>query len=552
MLSDEQIKVIRDSIELSKIIGRNVKLQKRGNNLIGLCPFHNEKTPSFNVNDEEGFYHCFGCGAHGDVISFIKNFEGKSFIEALETVADIAGLKIPSNNLKNKNILNEKQKLLEITNLSSSFYSTNLFSKEGSNALKYIKSRDLDDETIDKFKIGYSPQYGLKKFLNDKGYSDDLIFKAGLLRKNSNNEMQEVFKGRLIFPIFDLKNNILGFGARALFKSKAKYINSPNSEIFQKSQILYGISHLQRGLLRENSLLIVEGYMDVIKIFQSKIAQAVAPLGTSITENQIENIWKINKKPILCLDGDIAGENAAWRFIHKILPIIKTGFEITFAWLPENKDPDMMINNSKKEFTNIINNPKSLIDTIWDILQKKYDPINPDTRALLWSEAKKTVSLINDKNLKQSYSDEVYSRISESRNNQISYSKFQRSLSNNKKIKTFIGKNNLLDAIFLILINHPKLALDYSEELVKIDFNNKNKNKILLILMDMIITNQDLDKPEFLYYLKQKDLIESINNLDEKLIIKWIGYNPSYKTFNDIKYNFSDLLKRKLNDKKRL
>ena len=552
MLSDEQIKEIRDSIDLSRIISRKVKLQKKGNNFLGLCPFHNEKTPSFNVNNEGGFYHCFGCGAHGDVISFIRNFEGKSFIEALETIADISGLKMPLNNLENGNILNEKKNLLEITNLSSSFYSRNLFSKEGSTALNYVKSRGLDDEILKKFKIGYSPKFGLKKFLNDQGYNDDLIHKAGLLRKNEDNEMQEVFKGRLIFPIFDVKNNTIGFGARALFNSKAKYINSPNSTIFQKSQILYGISHLQKEYLKDKSLLIVEGYMDVISIFRSKIAQSIAPLGTSITENQIENIWRINKKPILCLDGDNAGENAAWRFIIKVLPIIKTGFEITFVWLPKNRDPDQMINNSKEEFISMINSPQSLIDTIWSILQKKHDPTNPDTRALLWSEAKKTVNLINDSNLKQSYFDEVYKRINESRNNQINYSRSQKSFANHKKIKTFIGENNLIDAIFYILINHPKLALDYSEELVKIDFNNKNKNKILLILLDMIITNQDLDKMEFIDYLKEKDLIESINNLDEKLIIKWIGYNPSDKKINEIKYNFSDLLKRKLINKQRI
>ena len=251
-------------------------------------------------------------------------------------------------------------------------------------------------------------------------------------------------------------------------------------------------------------------------------------------------------------EGQIAGENAAWRFINKVLPIIKTGFEITFAWLPKNRDPDQMINNSKKDFISIINSPKTLIDTIWDILEKKHDPTNPDTRALLWSEAKKTVNLINDSNLKQSYFDEVYKRISASRNNQINYSRSQKSFANHKKIKTFIGENNLLDAIFFILINNPKLALDYSEELVKIDFNNKNKNKILLILIDMIITNQDLGKMEFIDYLKEKDLIESINNLDEKLIIKWIGYNPSDKKINEIKYNFSDLLKRKLINKQRI
>jgi DnaB-helicase binding domain of primase. len=237
---------------------------------------------------------------------------------------------------------------------------------------------------------------------------------------------------------------------------------------------------------------------------------------------------------------------------NKILPIIKTGFEITFVWLPKNRDPDQMINNSKEEFISMINSPQSLIDTIWSILQKKHDPTNPDTRAILWSEAKKTVNLINDTNLKQSYFDEVYKRITESRNNQINYFRSQKSFANHKKIKTFIGENNLLDAIFFILINHPKLALDYSEELVKIDFNNKNKNKILLILLDMIITNQDLDKIKFIDYLKEKDLIESINNLDEKLIIKWIGYNPSDKKINEIKYNFSDLLKRKLINKQRI
>ena len=553
MLSEEQIKELRDSIDLSKIISRNVKLQKRGNNLIGLCPFHSEKTPSFNVNDNDGFYHCFGCGAHGDAISFIRNLEGKSFIEALETIADMSGLKIPLNNLENENIFNEKRQLLEIISLSSSFYSSNLFSNDGSVAMKYIKSRGLNDDSINKFKIGYSTQFGLKKYLNERGYKDDLIFKAGLLRNNKNNEMQEVFRGRLIFPIFDKKNNIIGFGGRALYNSKVKYINSPNSMIFQKSDILYGISHLQKDILKDNLLLIVEGYIDVISIFQSKVAQAVAPLGTAITVSQIESIWKKNKKPVVCLDGDVAGENAAWRFINKVLPIIKTGFEIKFAWLPKNMDPDEMLNNSKEEFVHIIKNPQSLIDTIWNILQKKYDPINPDTRALLWSEVKKTVNLINDKNLKQSYADEVYKRINESRNNnKIINTNIQRSFTNSKKIRAFIGKNNLLDAVFLILLSHPKLALDYSEELVRIDFNNKIKNKILLILLDMIITKQDLDKIEFSNYLKKNNLIDTVNNLDTKSIIKWIGYNPSKKTFNEIKDNFSDLLNRNFNYKQRI
>ena len=547
MLPEEFIREIRDSVKLSEIISRKVKLTKKGKNFLGLCPFHNEKTPSFNVNDDDGYYHCFGCGAHGDNISFIRTSENKSFMEAVEFLADISSIKIPKSNFENSDLYNEKKVLLEITELSAQYFSNNLFSQQGKGSLRYLRSRGLNDHAIKKFRIGYAADFGLKKFLSSKGFSENMMIKAGMLRSYENNSYQEVFRNRIIFPIFDKRNNVIAFGARALFNSKAKYINSPNTSLFQKSKNLYGISHLKNQDTNTKRLLIVEGYMDVITIYQTKIALSVAPLGTAISEKQIELIWDLNKKPILCLDGDSAGEMAAWRFINRLMPLIKIGYEVSFAWLPKGKDPDEMLRNSEYDkFLEIISNPRTLIETIWDILLKKHDISNVDARALLWAEAKEIVRKIKDNNLNKAYSDEIYKIINSSRNINNNFSL------NFKSERPYIGRQTLLDSILLFLTLYPKLALDYSEQLVKLNFNNKSKNKILLILLDMIITNENLDRTEFNNHLKTIGLSNILSNLNTGSIIKRIGYDPLLLDKDKIEKHFSSLLERVLAENKRI
>ncbi len=547
MLPEEFIREIRDSVKLSEIISRKVKLTKKGKNFLGLCPFHNEKTPSFNVNDDDGYYHCFGCGAHGDNISFIRTSENKSFMEAVEFLADISSIKIPKSNFENSDLYNEKKVLLEITELSAQYFSNNLFSQQGKGSLRYLRSRGLNDHAIKKFRIGYAADFGLKKFLSSKGFSENMMIKAGMLRSYENNSYQEVFRNRIIFPIFDKRNNVIAFGARALFNSKAKYINSPNTNLFQKSKNLYGISHLKNQDTNTKRLLIVEGYMDVITIYQTKIALSVAPLGTAISEKQIELIWDLNKKPILCLDGDSAGEMAAWRFINRLMPLIKIGYEVSFAWLPKGKDPDEMLRNSEYDkFLEIISNPRTLIETIWDILLKKHDISNVDARALLWAEAKEIVRKIKDNNLNKAYSDEIYKIINSSRNINNNFSL------NFKSERPYIGRQTLLDSILLFLTLYPKLALDYSEQLVKLNFNNKSKNKILLILLDMIITNENLDRTEFNNHLKTIGLSNILSNLNTGSIIKRIGYDPLLLDKDKIEKHFSSLLERVLAENKRI
>ena len=546
MLSDEFVKEIRGSVSLSNIINRKVKLVKKGKNFLGLCPFHKEKTPSFNVNDEEGYYHCFGCGAHGDSISFVRNFENKSFIEAIRTISEISGIKIPTNNAENIVISNERKTLSKIIDLTTKFYSEKLFSSNGKDALSYIKSRGLNDLTIKSFKIGYAPQIGLKEYLKHQGFNEEIMIKAGLLRVDKNNNLNEIFRNRLIFPILDKKNFPIAFGARAMFASKAKYLNSPNSLLFQKSETLYGISHLNKDKFYSKPLLIVEGYMDVISIFQSKIANALAPLGTTISENQVQTIWNLNIKPLVCLDGDKAGETAAWRLINKILPILKIGHEISFVWLPKNKDPDDMLRNSNNvEFLNIINDPMSLIDTIWAILKNKYDIEKPDTKAQLWAEAKKTVSLIKDTNLRQTYSDEVFKKIKNSRESNYNYIK-------TSYARPSTGKKSLLNSIFIILMYHPQLALDFSEYIVRLDFKNNFKNKIVLILIDMIIKHPNIDIIEFNNHLTTVDLGHIIKNIDLEIVKKRIGYDPSKTKTKNVRDNFSVLINKVLDEDKRI
>ena len=547
MLPEEFIREIRDSVKLSEIISRKVKLTKKGKNFLGLCPFHNEKTPSFNVNDDDGYYHCFGCGAHGDNISFIRTSENKSFMEAVEFLAEISSIKIPKSNFENSDLYNEKKILLEITELSAQYFSNNLFSHQGKESLRYLRSRGLNDHAVKKFRIGYAADFGLKNFLSSKGFSANMMIKAGMLRSYENNSYQEVFRNRIIFPIFDKRNNVIAFGARALFNSKAKYINSPNTNLFQKSKNLYGISHLKNQDTNTKRLLIVEGYMDVITIYQTKIALSVAPLGTAISEQQIELIWDLNKKPILCLDGDSAGEMAAWRFINRLMPLIKIGYEVSFAWLPKGKDPDEMLRNSEYDkFLEIISNPRTLIETIWDILLKKHDISNVDARALLWAEAKEIVKKIKDNNLNKAYSDEIYKIINSSRNINNNFSL------NFKSERPYIGRQTLLDSILLFLTLYPKLALDYSEQLVKLNFNNKSKNKILLILLDMIITNENLDRTEFNNHLKTIGLNNILSNINTASIIKRIGYDPLLLDKDKIEKHFSSLLERVLAENKRI
>ena len=543
------IEEIRNSIKLSSIVQNKVKLIKKGKNFVGLCPFHNEKTPSFNILDDEGFYHCFGCGAHGDLISFIRNTENLGFIEAVEKISSLAGIKLPSNYQYDNSHYTNKKNLIKLINIASDYYFEQLYSYNGKQALSYLKSRGLDDEIIKKFKLGFAPKTGLKTFILTSGFNNLQMIEAGLLRKKeSSNEEIEVFKDRIMFSIFNIKKDVIAFGGRALFKTSAKYINSPNTELFFKSSNLYGLSHARELYRETNKLLVVEGYMDVISINKSRIAAAVSPLGTSISDKQIQIIWSISNKPILCFDGDTAGKTAAWRFIKKVIPLITIGYEISFAWLPKGKDPDEMIQNGQQnELVKVIDQSSTLIETIWSMLLDQFDSNNVDARAKIWKESKDLVYQIKDKTLQRAYIDEVDKFINLMRKNndiQIKENKF-------KQIqRPKVGIQILYKTILSILVHHPNLALDYAEQIIKLDIKDLNYKKIISLLLDLVIENDTLDRQEFFTHLEGMNLADVYESLCESSLHRRMGFNPSDLDKETIEVKFTELLSHALNSEK--
>ena len=543
------IEEIRNSIKLSSIVQNKVKLIKRGKNFVGLCPFHNEKTPSFNILDDEGFYHCFGCGAHGDLISFIRNTENIGFVEAVEKISSLAGIKLPSNYQYDDSLYQKKKELLRLMDVVSDYYLDQLYSSNGIEALNYLKKRGLNDNLIKDFKLGFAPKSGLKPIISSKGFTNLQMLEVGLIRKqSSSSEEIEVFRDRITFSIFNSKKNIIGFGGRALFQTNAKYINSPNSELYLKSSNLYGLSHARELYHKTKKLLVVEGYMDVISINKSSLAAAVSPLGTSMSEKQIKLLWSMSKNPTLCFDGDIAGKTAAWRLIKKVIPMITVGYEINFAWLPKGTDPDEMIQkNQKNEFVKIINNTSTLIETIWSMLLDQYDYSKVDSKAKIWKEAKSIVYQINDKTLRRAYLDEVDKLINLMRKND---SVFNRENKLNQIKRPKVGIQILYKTILSILIHHPNLSLDYAEQIIKLDIDDSNYKKIISLLLDLVIDNDTLDREEFFHHIEGKSLSGVYKSLCEESLYRRMGFNPSDLDKEVIESKFVELIDHALKSSK--
>ncbi|MCM1001500.1 MAG: DNA primase, partial [Wolbachia endosymbiont of Melophagus ovinus] len=323
----DYIDIIKSRLLLSDIVGKKVRLTKSGDNFVGLCPFHNEKTPSFFVSNTRGSYHCFGCSAHGDVFEFVSQTEGLSFKEALERLASVAGVELP----KNLNITKESDKLFSTLSLAA-----NWFAQKKQGVMAYLRQRKISPEIIDKFKIGYAPNSGLKEYFNSSGIKDEILIDVGLINKNS----RDYFYDRLIFPIHNIAGKVIGFGGRALSsEQQPKYLNSSESQLFKKRENLYGLNLALSEIRKKQHIFVVEGYMDVIALHQAGISNTVAPLGTAISAEQIQNLWRFAKEVSICMDGDSAGRRAATRVAEFALPILKPGYPLKFVTLPSDKDP---------------------------------------------------------------------------------------------------------------------------------------------------------------------------------------------------------------------
>jgi DNA primase len=375
-LSPQWLDELRARTVLSGVISPTVKLIRAGREWKACCPFHNEKTPSFTVNDDKGFYHCFGCGAHGDAIRYLTDQRGMPFMDAVKELAAKAGMDVPAPDPKVKERAERAASLTDVMGEVATWYAEQLNGLAGSAAREYLKGRGIDAATIQRFGIGFAPdsRSALKRALDRLG--EDKLVETGMLIQKGQSpdgdcpsgtpDTYDRFRGRLMFPIRDPRGRVIGFGGRILGAGEPKYLNSPDTPLFDKGRTLYNIDRASPASRAARRLIVVEGYMDVIALDRAGISEAVAPNGTAVTEAQLERMWRLDPSPILCFDGDSAGSKAAIRAALRALPHITPGRTLRFVDLPAGQDPDDLIRTGGREaFEALLEHPEPLDARLW-------------------------------------------------------------------------------------------------------------------------------------------------------------------------------------------
>lgn len=397
---------LRNRVAIASVVGRRVKLTRKGREHSGLCPFHNEKTPSFTVNEDKGFFHCFGCGAHGDAIGFEMRANHLSFTEAIEKLASEIGLDVPKATPEDRQKEARRAGLHDAMEAACRFFEQQLHGPAGREGLQYLKARGLKDETIARFRLGWAPdsREALKKAVMSAAMPETLLIEAGLLKKPETGAAFDFFRGRVTFPVADRKGRVIAFGARILGDGQPKYLNSPDTPLFHKGGTLYGLAHARETARDKNLVLAVEGYMDVIALHEAGFTYAVAPLGTALTELQIEELWRLADEPILCFDGDAAGQRAMARASERALPILKPGKSIRFAVLPHPEDPDSLIKSrGPAAMQKVLDEAQPMFEAVWRLAVADRLLDTPERRAALEKDLKDKAFGIADETVRWQY-----------------------------------------------------------------------------------------------------------------------------------------------------
>ncbi len=398
-ISEQKIEEVRSAINIVDIISDKVNLRKRGKNFLGLCPFHNEKTPSFTVSDEKQIYHCFGCHSGGNVFKFLMEYEKISFVESVQELAQQAGIDLDINDEASEERQSEQENLYDINSLAGRYFSDNLrLSDEGELARNYFEKRNLKDKTIREFGLGYSfpSRDGLVKFLSEKKVDLERALQLGLIGKANDGRLYDRFSGRIIFPIFSPHGRVIAFAGRILEnrENAAKYLNSPESIIYYKGKILYGLSHAKDEIRKQNKVILVEGYMDLISLYQNGIKNVVAVSGTALTEDQVQLLSRYTKNVFLLFDSDAAGIKASMRSIELLL---KKDIEIKIIALPSGEDPDSYVNKfGRDKFEALVEKAQNFLEyqTAYYESNGMFSDSTKTAEAI--RELVKPISLIND------------------------------------------------------------------------------------------------------------------------------------------------------------
>jgi DNA primase len=496
---------LRNRTALVDLVGRKVNLQRRGREHTGLCPFHKEKSPSFTVNEEKGFYHCFGCGQHGDAISFVIETENLTFPEAVERLASAAGMEVPRSSPEE--VQREKQRggLLEAVEAATVWYEQRLRGPEGKVALDYFTARGLDSEIIAKFRLGYAPPVSrgeasrLSADLQRQGFEAKTLLDAGLLTAPDDGRAPyDFFRGRAMFPIANGRGRVIAFGGRVLGDGEPKYLNSRDTPLFDKRRTLYNLALAREASRDASEVIVAEGYMDVIGLARGGFPAAVAPLGTALSEEHIEALWKLVEEPVLCFDGDNAGQRAAGRAAERALPLLKPGKSIRFAFLPQGEDPDSLLTNQgPAALRTILDAARPLAEVIWEMERDTGPTDTPERMAGLKARLRQKASQVADPIVREQYRNLFDERTAPPARRPGLRSRrdgrWQVVETRPRTNLAAVASSTLWQRLLMAaLINHPSLIDEFGEALIDVSLE-PNLDKLRTELHVIFAANPDLD-----------------------------------------------------------
>ena len=549
----EYLDEIKVRLKVSQVVGKFVKLKKRGKEFIGLSPFSNEKTPSFTVNDEKGFYHCFSSAEHGNIFDFLMKTKNYKFGEAVRMLAVEAGMQ-PFRFTKQDEEKQNRWKIYSaILEKYTSFCHQELISGKHPEVLEYLNKRKTNKDEIIFFKIGYSSPKNdfyekLKKEFNEKqiGFSGIYYF------DENKKKYIDRFKSRIIFPVKSLSGSVLAIGGRTLSKTTfAKYINSPETEFYKKGNNLYNIDSAKKLRDKNEEVFVVEGYMDVVNLHKFGIQNVVANLGTAMTERQIDLIWRFFKNPIICLDGDESGRKAALRAAERLFPLMKPDYNIFFLTLPENLDPDSYINQKGKEsFLKLTENKVEIPNFIWESYFQDVDENDPRSLALFERKIKELCNNIKDKTLAKYFLDNFTRKINEltpslnfKKNKFVKFSKIQNPLQKTKEVNKqrnkFKEKELKEFSAFYLIINNLDIFRRNIELISEVNFSNDLMIDLKKKIIDYLLSEKFFD----INKIRQDDFDEKfkniINLINENAPVKIISEN---RNETDIIIMFNEII----------
>ncbi|RCW45373.1 DNA primase [Halanaerobium sp. MA284_MarDTE_T2] len=543
--SDNFIEELKFSVDIIDVVSDYLELKRAGNRFKGLCPFHNEKTPSFFVNPDNNFYHCFGCGAGGDVINFVMEIENITFTEAVKVLAEKAGIKLPNLTDREKKLYQEREQLFEINKTAARFYNYLLLETElGADSLKYLKDRGFTEDDIEYFQLGYAPDEwkAVLSFLSKREYSLDMIHKAGLISKGKNNSFYDRFRNRIIFPIFNIRGEVIAFGGRVLPDSEqgAKYLNSPETAIFSKKKNLYGLNRAKKYIRQEQRCIIMEGYTDVIQAHKKGIKNAVASLGTAFTDEQAKLIKRYADQALIAYDSDTAGNKATLRGLEILN---NHGIDVKVITLPEGSDPDDILRENNLElFNEYMDKAESLVDFKIDMIIKGRNLNDPGVKIKTLKEAAELISGIDNEMEKEIYVERTSQKMNFDKN---VLNKEIKMRSKKKKRKNFSRKEKKIDKrrkvkksdivriqeqLLSYFITHKHLRSSLSQIISADDFYGKGK-KLAKIIWNGPFISDSVSSDKI-----KSELGEDLKSYWSEIIVKQKSGLNKDKLFNLAKF----------------